>query len=116
MGLYAETLIDRGQLSKALAFADKAIRQAPRDARGWYVRGRIRVERDQREGLADLRKAVELTAESNAQMLHWLATALIREKQIDSARAIQLKAVKLRPEDAEIREQLRQIEDTLSRK
>ena len=115
-GLLGELLIERGQLTKALVVAEKAIKQSPQDARGWYVRGRVRVEREQKEALGDLRKSVELSGELNATMLHWLATALIRERQFDAARNAQMKAAKLRPDDAEIKAQLRQIDDVLSRK
>jgi tetratricopeptide (TPR) repeat protein len=114
-GLRGEISMDKGLLTKALADAEKAIKLAPKDARGYYVRGRVLYERARKEATGDLKIAVELSAEKDAFLLHWLAAALIRDRRPGEARSAQLKAAMLRPDDPAIKEQLQQIEDVLSR-
>ena len=115
-GLRAELLIDKGRLSKALIDAERAVALGPNEAMGFYVRGRVRLERERPGADDDLRQAVRLSGEKNPRMLHWLATALVREKRYDEAKQAQMKAAKGLPDDAEIEEQLREIEKMLGEK
>jgi tetratricopeptide (TPR) repeat protein len=102
--------LDRGRLSKALADADKALSLSPHDSRAYYVRGRVRFERGTEGALADLSRAAELSKRKDAAILHALAAALLQTHRRDDALAAQREAVKLRPGDTELLEQLRQIE------
>ena len=105
--LRAILLLDKGQLSKASIEAEFAIRSIPKDARGWYVRGRVYLERDKLDAAhSDLNKAVELSGSTNGRILHWYATVLLNKKRFHEAEATQLLAAKLLPADAEIKEQL----------
>jgi tetratricopeptide (TPR) repeat protein len=102
--------LENGKLGKALADAERAIQRSPRDAGGWYVRGRVRLERGDKDALADLAKAAELSERKDADVLHALADALFRAGRIDHALAAQRVAVQLKPKDAEMAEQLAMIE------
>src|SRR5262249_41805899 len=53
--------VDKGRLARALADAEKAIQLSPKDPRGYYVRGRVRLERASEGALADLEKGVTLS-------------------------------------------------------
>src|SRR5437879_2124811 len=55
-GLRAVMLLERGRLRRALVEAERAIVLSPTEARGWYVRGRVRLERAAAGALADLQK------------------------------------------------------------
>jgi tetratricopeptide (TPR) repeat protein len=109
-GLRALRTLERGQLTKALPDAEKAIALAPDDALGYLVRGRIRLERAQDGGLVDLKKAAELSRRKDAEVLHWLAAALSRAGQLAEALAAQQEAVKLAPANADLRAQLQDLE------
>jgi tetratricopeptide (TPR) repeat protein len=102
--------LERGQLSKALADADRAVGLTPGVARGFYVRGRVRLERLDRDALADLAKAAELSRRKDGSILHWLAAAQFQAGMRVEALATQREALKLRPEDPEVIEQARQFE------
>jgi len=102
--------LDSGKLGKALSDAERAIALTPRDPGGWFVRGRVRLERGDKEALADLAKAAELSGRQDADILHALAEALSRAGRVEQALIAQRAAVKLKPKDAEMAEQLRALE------
>jgi tetratricopeptide (TPR) repeat protein/transglutaminase-like putative cysteine protease len=102
--------LERGRLTKALADADHAVRLDPWDATGYYVRGRVRLERGDKEALADLARAALLSKRGDGWILHWLAAAQFQAGQYDKALATQTEAAQLRPQEAEIVEQLREFE------
>jgi tetratricopeptide (TPR) repeat protein len=87
--------LERGHLREALAHAEKAIGASPWDARGWYVRGRVRLERLALGGLADLEKAASLSKEKDAEILAALAEAQRAAGQEDAARETLRKASQL---------------------
>jgi tetratricopeptide (TPR) repeat protein len=102
--------LERGKLSAALADAEEAIRRSPRQAAGYYVRGRVRLERNDIGALADLEKAAQVSGRQDADVLHALAEALFRAGRVEQALAAQREAVKLRPRDRELTEQLAAFE------
>jgi tetratricopeptide (TPR) repeat protein/transglutaminase-like putative cysteine protease len=115
LALRALLALEKGRLTRALADADRATTLSPGEARGYYVRGRVRLERGDREGLADLTRAAELSGRKDAAILHWLATGLFQAGDAVEALAVQREAVRLRPQDAELAEQLREFERAQTR-
>jgi len=109
-GLRGLLALENGRLARALSDAEQAIRLCPKEARGYYVRGRVRLERGAEGALPDLAKAAELSQRKEATMLHWLAAALARVGQQQEALATQREAVKLKPGDGELIEQLKEFE------
>jgi tetratricopeptide (TPR) repeat protein len=109
-GLRGLLALERGRLTKALADAEKAVARSPSEALGFLVRGRVRLERGADGAMADLTKAVDLTGRRDATALHWLAAARFRAGQVAEALATQREAVKLRPADRELMEQLKDLE------
>jgi tetratricopeptide (TPR) repeat protein len=110
-GLRARAELGRGRLGKALADAEKALELSPKDANGFYVRGKVRDERGKaKEGLADLLEAAELTNKGDADVMFALSEALARagkkEAAIESAKV----ALALRPKDAEIEAHLAELQ------
>jgi tetratricopeptide (TPR) repeat protein len=105
--------LEKGRLIKAAADADQAVLLSPADAHGYYVRGRVRLERGGDKALADLEHATKLSERKNADVLHWLAIALLQAGKTDEALAAQREAVKLKPEDREMLEQLRELEKSV---
>jgi tetratricopeptide (TPR) repeat protein/transglutaminase-like putative cysteine protease len=103
--------LEHGRLAKALADSQRAISLSPQDARAYYVRGRVRFERGAEDAVRDLGRAAELSRRKDAAVLHALAAALFRVGRKEEALAAQKEAVKLRPQDAEMQEQLREIEN-----
>jgi tetratricopeptide (TPR) repeat protein len=112
-GLRGWLAVERGRLAQAAADADRAIRLSPREPRGWLVRGRVRFERGQNTALADLLRAAELSQRNDPVSLHWLAAAQFRAKAYEEALRTQHEAVRLRPDDAELRQQLQTIENAV---
>jgi tetratricopeptide (TPR) repeat protein/transglutaminase-like putative cysteine protease len=110
-GLRAVLAVDHGRLSKALLDAEKAIQLASSDYRGYLARGRVLFERDNRTGIDDLRKAVDLSKRKDAAALHAFSAALFHAGKGKEAIAVQREAVKLRPDVAEYREQLQMFDD-----
>jgi tetratricopeptide (TPR) repeat protein len=109
-GLRARTELERGRLRQALADANKAIDLSPQDAHGYYARGRVREEREQAGGLDDLRKAAELSARRDADVLFALSQALLRAGKKAEAADAAKEALKLRPKDGEIEAHLAALE------
>jgi tetratricopeptide (TPR) repeat protein/transglutaminase-like putative cysteine protease len=109
-GLRAVLALDRGRLGKALVDAEQAVALAPEGATGYYVRGRVRLERGNKEALADLEKAATLSGHKDALTLHWLAAALAQAGRSREAVAVQREAVQRRPGDPELAEQLKELE------
>jgi tetratricopeptide (TPR) repeat protein len=110
LGLRGLLALEHGRLTKALADAEKAVALSPAEETGYLVRGRVRLERGADGALADLVKAVELSSRRDATALHWLAAARFRAGQVSDALAVQREAVKLRPKDRELTEQLKEFE------
>jgi tetratricopeptide (TPR) repeat protein len=109
-GLRALLSLERGQLGKALADAERAVSLSPGETTGHYVRGRVRLERGMEGALTDLEKAAELSKRRDAAVLHWLAQALSRAGKSQDALRVQREAVKLKPRDGELLEQLHELE------
>jgi tetratricopeptide (TPR) repeat protein len=105
--------LDKGRLIRAGADADQAIALSPNEARGYFVRGRVRLERADAKALGDLEHAAKLSERQDAAVLHWLAQAQLQVGKTDEALATQREAVKLKPEDREMLEQLRDLEKSV---
>ncbi len=104
-------LLERGQLRKALADAEAALKLQPGDARAHLVRGRVGLEQTNvPAALKDLAKATELSDRQDATVLHWFAAALHESGRTKEALETQRLALLLRPGDAELQEQLRRLE------
>jgi tetratricopeptide (TPR) repeat protein len=111
LALRAEDALDRGRLRQALPDAERATRVSPNEARGYFVRGRIALERENTEAaIRDLRKAVELSQEKDGRSLHWLAAALAQAGRKDQALQVQEKAARLLPKDPEVQELLKDLQ------
>jgi tetratricopeptide (TPR) repeat protein len=102
--------LDRGKLSSALADAERALALSPRDGVAYYVRGRVRLERNATGALADLARAADLGGRQDAEVLHYLGEALFRAGRMDDALTAQRAAVRLKPKDKEMAEQLARFE------
>src|SRR5205823_1595054 len=102
--------LDRGKLTGALADAERALALGPRDGCAYFVRGRVRLERQAAGALEDLLKAADLTGRNDAEVLHSLAEALFRAGRKEEALTAQRVAVKLRPRDKEMADQLAAFE------
>jgi tetratricopeptide (TPR) repeat protein len=110
--LRALLALESGQLGKALADAEHAIRLSPKEPRGYYVRGRVRFERASAGCLTDLKRAAELSRLRDGVILHWLANALARAGRPGEALVAQRLAVLLRPDDPDLRNLLRELEQS----
>jgi tetratricopeptide (TPR) repeat protein len=108
--LRGQLALERGKLSKALADAERAVTRCPNEVRGYLVRGRVRLERGTEGALTDLTRAAELSRRKDPQVLHWLAAALAQSGRWAEALLTQREAVKLKPQDRELLEQLRELE------
>jgi tetratricopeptide (TPR) repeat protein len=102
--------LEKGKLTRGWSDAERAIALSPRSARAYYVRGRIRLERGDKTALADLEKAAALSGRQDAAVLHWLASALFRDGRPEAALATQREAIKLKPDNQEYRELLRDLQ------
>jgi tetratricopeptide (TPR) repeat protein/transglutaminase-like putative cysteine protease len=110
LALRAEDALDRGRLRQALPDAERAVRVSPDEPRGYFVRGRVELERDNAEAaIRDLNRAVELSHENDGRSLHWLAAALAQAGRKDQALQIQEKAARLLPKDPEVLELLKNL-------
>ncbi len=110
IGLRGRLALDKGKLHRALADAERAIKLSPAQAMGYYVRGRVRLERGTNGALDDLTKAVELSGRRDAAMLHAWAEALYRAGRAADAIKAQREAVQLQPTNKEMAEQLATFE------
>lgn len=108
--------LEKGRLLKAQEDAERAVRLAPHEPGGYYVRGRIRLERGENGALADLVRAADLGQWKDAAVLHWLAAAMYRGGCVHEALRTQREALKLKPQDSELAEQLREFEKTANAK
>jgi tetratricopeptide (TPR) repeat protein len=110
LALRGRLALDNGKLAKALADAEQAIARSPCDPYGWYIRGRVRLERADKDACADLIKAVDLSERKDADILHALADALFRSGRVADALPLQRAAVKLNPNNEEMMELLAILE------
>jgi tetratricopeptide (TPR) repeat protein len=110
LALRGRLALDRGRLGRALADAEAALRLSPDCATAYYVRGRVRQERADAAALPDLQRAAELTSRTDAAVLHALAECLFEAGRREEALEAQRLAVKLRPADADMAEQLTRFE------
>jgi tetratricopeptide (TPR) repeat protein len=108
--LRARLALDSGKLARAAADAAKAVEAAPGEPWGYYVRGRVRLERGAAGAQEDLKRAAELTGWSDGDVLHAYADALYRGGAAGKALDFERQAAKLKPNDREIAEQLAEIE------
>ena len=109
--LRGRLMLGKGRLTAALADAERAVKLNPREAGGYYVRGQVLLERGDLHGaLADLEKASQLTESHDADVLHAFATALHSAGRVKEALDVQQKAVKLKPKNKEMAEQLKVLE------
>jgi tetratricopeptide (TPR) repeat protein len=107
--------LEGGRLREALAAAERAVALCPAEPRGWYVRGRVRLERAAAGAVADLEKAAALGQRKDAAVLATLAEARWQAGHRDDALRDLRDAVRLRPDDARLLTQLRQWEKGDSR-
>jgi tetratricopeptide (TPR) repeat protein len=111
LALRSLMLLERGQLRAAIGEADAALKLRPTDARAMLVRGRARLEQaNVKAALSDLRRATELSKSEDPIVLHWFAAALLEAGRTKEAVETQRLATLLRPNDAELQEQLRRME------
>jgi tetratricopeptide (TPR) repeat protein len=110
VALRGRLALDRGRLGPALADGERAVSLSPRDPGGYYVRGRVRLERNLAGALDDLAKAADMGGRLDAEVLHYLAEALFGAGRVEEALAAQREAVKLKPRDREMAEQLTRFE------
>lgn len=108
--LRGQLALEKGRLTRALDDAERAVRLAPQDPGGYYVRGRVLLERGSREALPDLEKAAALGEHRDGTVLHWFATALAQAGRTQEAVTVQREAARRSPDDREIRDQLRELE------
>jgi tetratricopeptide (TPR) repeat protein len=110
LGLRARLALERGKLTAALADAERAVRAAPACPQAYLVRGRVRWERGTPGALEDLAKAAELSGRSDPAILQALAEALFQAGRAAEAIATQRDALKLKPRDQEMIDQLGRFE------
>jgi tetratricopeptide (TPR) repeat protein len=114
--LRARAEFGKGRLTAALADAERAVKLSPHDAAGYYVRGLVHTERaDLPAALTDLEKAGKLTAAPNAEVLHAWASVLHSSGRLTEALDAEQKAVKLKPKNREMIDQLRRFEKEANR-
>jgi tetratricopeptide (TPR) repeat protein/transglutaminase-like putative cysteine protease len=109
-GLRGLIALEKGRLTKAGDEAERAIRLSPKDARGFYVRGRVRLERGEKGALADLRLAAKRSRRHDPAILHWLAAAQFRAGESQDAIATEQEALKLKPNDPEFTDRLQEFQ------
>ncbi len=105
--------LEKGRLSKAGEDAERAIHLTSQEARGYYVRGRVRLEREQKGALDDLTRAAQLSRRRDASILHWLAAAQFRGGKADEAIATEQEAIKLNGHDPEFQQQLHEFQKSM---
>jgi tetratricopeptide (TPR) repeat protein len=106
-GLEGRLALGLRRLCERLAAAEKAVSLSPCEASGWYVRGRVRLEREAPGALSDLQKVAELSKRRDADVLRALAEAQMQAGQAEPARQTLQEAIKLRPGDKRLAELLK---------
>ena len=109
-GLRGWLALDSGKLARAADDAQRAIALSPLEGIGYFVRGRVRLERNEAGAVDDLQKAADLTKSQDGDVLHGLADALFRAGKVERALELQRQAARLKPQDASIAEQLAAFE------
>jgi tetratricopeptide (TPR) repeat protein len=102
--------LDKGNLKAAFVDAQKALEVGPVDARAYYVRGRVRLEKGEAGAISDLERAATLSNREDGTILHWLGGALFELGRLEDAITVQRRAVALRPHDSVAAEQLSRFE------
>ncbi len=110
-GLRALLSLEKVRLTQALADADRCVALGPQEARGHYVRGRVRLERAADGALADLERAAELSSRKDGAVLHWLGLAYFQAGRFREAVEAQRAAAKIEPGNKEYADQLRRFEE-----
>jgi tetratricopeptide (TPR) repeat protein/transglutaminase-like putative cysteine protease len=105
--------LEKSRLSKAAQDAERALRLSPKEARGFYVRGRVRLERQDANALTDLVQAAQLSRRSDPAILHWLAAAQFKAGKLVEAIATEQEAIKLNGQEPEFQEQLREFQKSM---
>jgi tetratricopeptide (TPR) repeat protein len=105
--------LEKGRLGKAAQDAERAIHLTPQEARGYYVRGRVRLEREQKGALDDLTRAAQLSRHRDAAILHWLAAAQFQAGKTEQAIATEQDAIKLNGHDPEFHQQLQEFQKSM---
>lgn len=100
----------RGDFADAMRDAERALALNSNDANALHVRGKVRLERGDKDGLADLELAAKLSSRKNAKVMHDLARAYAAANRMSDALSSQREAATLKPDDVAIREQLADIE------
>ncbi len=102
--------VDQGKLRQAMADAERATTLSPNLADGFYLRGRIRLERGDLGALGDLLRAAALSQRKDGLILHWLAAAQWQIGQHSQAVQTQRLAAGLCPRNEEVVQQCREFE------
>ena len=102
--------LEKGNLKAAFADVQRALQLKPVDGRAFYVRGRVRLERDEPGAVSDLERAATLSRREDGVILHWLAAALFEAGRPEDARIVQRRALELKPVDAELADQNAKVE------
>jgi tetratricopeptide (TPR) repeat protein len=105
--------LEKGRLSKAGEDAERAIHLTSQEPRGYYVRGRVRLEREQKGALDDLTRAAQLSRRRDAAILHWLAAAQFHAGKTEEAVATEQEAIKLNGHDPEFQQQLHEFQKSM---
>jgi tetratricopeptide (TPR) repeat protein len=105
--------LEKGRLSKAGQDAERAIQLTPKETRGYYVRGRVRLEREQKGALEDLARAAQLNRRQDPAILHWLAAAQFQAGKTEEAIATEQEAIKLNSHDPEFQQQLIEFQKSM---
>jgi tetratricopeptide (TPR) repeat protein len=107
--LRAQLALDKGKLREALADAELAVHHAPKFADGYYLRGRVRLERGDYGALGDLLRAADLTGYKDGVIVFWLAQAQEYIGRRGEALASLNLAATLLPRDPHVQTYLRKL-------
>src|SRR5262249_35118674 len=105
--------LEKGRLGKAAQDAENAIHLTPQEARGYYVRGRVRLEREQKGALDDLTRAAQLSGRRDGAIRHWLAAAQFHAGKTEEAVVTEQEAIKLNGHDPEFQQQLQEFQKSM---
>jgi tetratricopeptide (TPR) repeat protein len=98
--------LETGRLRAAARHADEAVQGAPDNPLAYYLRGRVRFERQQDGAVDDLQRAAELTKRADAVVLSALADALFEAGQREEAVTAAEQAAELEPASEPYQRQL----------